>query len=222
VSMYVHLVVGIFEFLSIGYQYAYSHQFGIYGVSQVGKTTLNNQLRTRGEVPNIKERTVGKSRTSRKIIKMHGHTKVMKSTDIGGETKYWDLWLQDIEKRKVKYVIFMIDDRHLTHKFNNEQLWAWEYLIKILTDNNWSNGKRKKNRDYPKHISIWANKYDLWKEKYEHDGPIEKHPIFLPFQSGLEQLQDRGVPCSKFIVSAKSDPDMVYRGIMTMFGGVTL
>ncbi len=48
--------------------------FGIYGVSQVGKTTLNHQLRTRGEVPDIKKRTVGLQRASRKQLKYHiGH-----------------------------------------------------------------------------------------------------------------------------------------------------
>ena len=40
--------------------------FGIYGATRVGKTTLHQQLRTRGEVPNIKERTVGRERATRK------------------------------------------------------------------------------------------------------------------------------------------------------------
>ena len=34
--------------------------FGVYGATKVGKTTLHHQLRTRGEVPTIKERTVEK------------------------------------------------------------------------------------------------------------------------------------------------------------------
>ena len=63
--------------------------FGIYGASKVGKTTLQRQLRTRGEVPEIKERTVGRERASRKTIKIDGDQHTIKTADIGGETVYW-------------------------------------------------------------------------------------------------------------------------------------
>ena len=76
--------------------------------------------------------------------------------------------------------------------------------------------KKKKDKDFPIAVGIWANKFDLWKDKYEHNGAIDKHPIFEPFKLGMQRLQDRGIPCFKYIVSAKSDPEMVYRGIMTM------
>ena len=32
----------------------------------------------------------------------------------------------------------------------------------------------------------------------------------------MSKLNDRGIPCFKYIVSAKSDSEMVYRGIATM------
>ena len=44
--------------------------FGVYGASQVGKTTLHHQLRTRGEDPDIQERTVGRERATRKLLKL--------------------------------------------------------------------------------------------------------------------------------------------------------
>ena len=50
----------------------------------------------------------------------------------------------------------------------------------------------------------------------EHDGPIEKHPIFSAFRDGMQRLNDKGIPCHKYIVSAKSDSEMVYRGVLTM------
>lgn len=59
-------------------------------------------------------------------------------------------------------------------------------------------------------------KYDLWKDRYEHDGPIESHPIFAAFREGMQKLNDKGIPCHKYIVSAKSDSEMVYRGVLTM------
>ena len=61
-------------------------------VLRVGKTTLHNQLRTRGEVADIKKRTVGLQRATRKSVKIDGDARTLKTADIGGESKYWDLW----------------------------------------------------------------------------------------------------------------------------------
>ena len=44
----------------------------------------------------------------------------------------------------------------------------------------------------------------------------KEHPIFEPFKNGMSKLNDAGIPCFKYIVSAKSDSEMVYRGILTM------
>ena len=43
-----------------------------------------------------------------------------------------------------------------------------------------------------------------------------KHPIFDTFQDGIQRLNDKGIPTYRYIVSAKSDSEMVYRGITTM------
>jgi len=48
------------------YKKVHAINFGVYGATMVGKTTLSHQLRTRGEVPQINQRTVGKHRASRK------------------------------------------------------------------------------------------------------------------------------------------------------------
>ena len=43
----------------LGLQKVHAINFGVYGATMVGKTTLHHQLRTRGEVPTIqKERLV--------------------------------------------------------------------------------------------------------------------------------------------------------------------
>ena len=109
----------------------------------------------------------------------------------------------------------MIDDRHLK-KGNMEHQIAWKFLIDLLCSKKWSNGKKKKRDEYPVAVSIWANKYDLWKDRHEYKGDIKDHPIFEAFKYGMRQLNDRGIPTFKYIVSAKSDPEMVYRGIFTM------
>jgi GTPase SAR1 family protein len=202
------------------YQRLHALNFGVYGASKVGKTTLHHQLRTRGEVPNIAERTVGLKRTTRKVVKIDKDSRTIKTADVGGQTYYWDAWKTDMMNRSVRYIIFMIDDRHLNEAYNLDNQLGWQFMVDTVCDEYWrlnkNKSKKKKEKDFPVAVGIWANKYDLWKAKYEHNGSIEKHPIFEPFKLGMQRLQDRGIPCFKYIVSAKSDPEMVYRGIMTM------
>ena len=202
------------------YRRIHAINFGVYGASKVGKTTLHKQLRTRGEVPNIKDRTKGLGRASRKIIKIDKDSRTIKTADVGGQSHFWEEWRNDLLRRKVKYIIFMIDDRHLSEAYNLEHHLGWQYLVDMVCDDYWrmSRGKtkKKKDKDFPIAVGIWANKFDLWKDKYEFNGNIDHHPIFEPFRLGMQRLQDRGIPCFKYIVSAKTSPEMVYRGIMTM------
>ena len=190
--------------------------FGVYGATMVGKTTLSHQLRTRGEVQQINERTVGLHRPTRKTIKIDGDMHTIRSSDIGGEAIYWKEWAKDMRIRKPKYIIFMIDHRHLDSGVNLDHQVAWKFLVDVIINDRWPNGKKKKEKDYPLAVGIWANKYDIWGEKHKSKKSIEKHEIFEPFKYGMRQLNDKGIPCFKYIVSAKSYPEMVYKGITTM------
>ena len=217
-SVMTGFVIICIEQLGLLWKKINPHAVGVYGATQVGKTTLHHQLRTRGDVPEIKERTVGRERALRKTIKIDGDQHTIKTSDIGGETTYWNEWLYDMRKRKVEYIIFMIDDRHLTKHFDIEQQLCWTFLVDTICSPYWDtvNKKYKKSdKDYPKAVGIWANKYDLWKDKYEYK-EIQQHPIFQAFRDGANKLNDKGIPTYKYIVSAKSDSEMVYRGISTM------
>ena len=198
------------------YKRIHAINFGVYGATRVGKTTLHHQLRTRGEVPDIKKRTVGLHRGTRKTIKLDGETHTLKTADVGGESFYWKEWIKDMRKRKVNYIIFMIDHRHLESSANLDHQLAWKFLVDSICSSTWPDGKKKKEADYPMGIGIWANKYDLWGKKYSHEGEIQDHPIFEPFKYGMQRLNDKGIPTFKYIVSAKSQPEMVYRGVTTM------
>tara|TARA_R100001463_G_scaffold1194_6_gene5273 strand:+ start:17001 stop:17663 length:663 start_codon:yes stop_codon:yes gene_type:complete len=198
------------------YKKIHAINFGVYGATMVGKTTLHHQLRTRGEVPQIKERTVGVHRPTRKTVKIDGDVHTLKTADMGGESIYWRQWLRDIKKRRVKYIIFLIDHRHLDSQANLDHQLAWKFLVDGICSTTWPNGKKKKTEEYPLAIGLWANKYDMWGKKYKHDGDIEDHPIFEPFHYGMQKLNERGIPTFKYIVSAKSQPEMVYRGVTTM------
>tara|TARA_R100001440_G_scaffold577_7_gene1847 strand:+ start:12471 stop:13133 length:663 start_codon:yes stop_codon:yes gene_type:complete len=198
------------------YKKIHAINFGVYGATMVGKTTLSHQLRTRGEVPTIQERTVGKHRASRKTIKIDGESHTVRSADIGGEAIYWKEWEKDMRERRVKYVIFMIDHRHLDSNSNLDHQLAWKFLVDTIISDRWSNGKKKRDSDFPMAVSIWANKYDIWGEKHKSEKEIDEHEIFEPFKYGMRKLNDKGIPCFKYIVSAKSQPEMVYKGITTI------
>ena len=98
----------------------------------------------------------------------------LRTSDIGGEAIYWKEWAKDMRIRKVKYVIFMIDHRHLDKGGNLDHQVAWKFLVDTITSDRWPNGKKKKEADYPMAVSIWANKYDIWGDKYKSDAPIDK------------------------------------------------
>ena len=217
-SVLAGFAVVVIEATVAFYKRIHAINFGIYGATMVGKTTLHHQLRTKGEVPEIKQRTVGKERATRKTVKLDGETHTLKTADIGGEAIYWKEWVKDIRIRKVKYIIFVIDHRHLDNNSNLDHQVAWKFLVDTIVSNTWPTGRKKKETDYPMAVGIWANKYDIWGEKYPlpEGRTIDKHEIFEPFKYGMRQLNDKGIPCFKYLVSAKSDPEMVYRGVMTM------
>ena len=80
----------------------------------------------------------------------------------------------------------------------------------LIVDNFFDNFKDIEKAFY-QHEFFDREKYPL-----EEGETIDKHKIFEPFKYGMRQLNDKGIPCFKYIVSAKSDPEMVYRGVMTM------
>jgi hypothetical protein len=217
-SVMAGFVIVVIEKIGLLWKKINPHAFGIYGATQVGKTTLHHQLRTRGDVPIIKKRTVGRHRPLRKTIKIDGDTHTIKTADVGGENLYWGDWIQDMKARQVRYIIFMIDDRHLAKHIDIEQQLCWKFLVDSICSPYWDmihKKHKKKRHDYPIALGIWANKFDLWQDTYPYKD-IQDHPIFETFSDGMRRLNDKGIPTHKYIVSAKSDSEMVYRGITTM------
>ena len=83
-SLMTGFVILMAEQVSLFWKKVHAIPFGVYGATQVGKTTMHHQLRTRGEVPDIKDRTVGRNRATRKTIKIDGDQHTIKTSDIGG------------------------------------------------------------------------------------------------------------------------------------------
>ena len=105
------------------YDYWKPRRVGIYGPTEVGKTTLDMYMTTPGEMEELgeKHRTthfkklIGSDYVlpmpTRKRIRYEGKKRVVHSSDIGGERKFWSLWVDDMVDRQVEGIIFMFDDR---------------------------------------------------------------------------------------------------------------
>ena len=87
-----------------------SRRIGIYGASMVGKTTLDRYMTTPGEMEEIPvdERTDHFKlltryilpKPTRKRLRWQGERRVVHSSDIGGEDRFWNLWIDDMVSRQ--------------------------------------------------------------------------------------------------------------------------
>ena len=93
---------------------------GIYGAGMVGKTTLDRFMTTPGEMEDIpeEERTMHRKmlgkykmpKPTRKRVSWKGHKRVVFSSDVGGQERFWNLWIDDMVNRQVEAVVYMFDD----------------------------------------------------------------------------------------------------------------
>ena len=193
------------------------HRVGIYGYWGTGKTTLNRQISTPGELEviehddeetstyhayNQKQKKYVLPAPSTKRVKLHANELVAASrtivtTDIGGHDEYFDLWLEDMVTRKVQIVIWLIDHRHLQDPNNTSQQEAFTKFVDCLVTGKYpfkSRKLRRMARGYrPKIVGLVANKADLWVDNKWMDhyqtARIGDHQIFSPFREDLMRIQ---------------------------------
>jgi len=207
------------------------HRFGVYGVYATGKTTLDTYLSIPGEIydPEQQEKSTQHAYNKRKAqyklpppqlkkvrysINERVAVRTIQSSDIGGQAKYWPLWLRDMVSRDVEIIVFLIDHRHLIDGTNVEQLEAFNYVIDALVSRNYpmdTRRGRKKSKGYsPRLFALVANKADMWllnsddpiwMERWKTD-QLEEHPIYDPFRQGLDRLRRAGIPNIKRSISA--------------------
>mgnify|MGYP005991309261 FL=1 len=207
------------------------HKVGIYGVWGTGKTTLNRQISTSGELE-IDELEEAKTSThhsysqkkkkyilpppSTKRVRLNASetivaSRTLSATDLGGHEEYFELWLEDMITRRVEIVIWLIDHRHLQHPEDNSQRDAFKKFVDVLISGNYpfKNRKlRKMARGYkPKLLAVVANKADIWLDDSWTTGAQKKqigqHPIFVPFTQDLVRLQrNLMIPTLKRSISA--------------------
>ena len=136
--------------------------------------------------------------------------KTLNSTDIGGQMKYFDLWLEDMVGRDVECVIWVIDHRHLLDPKDQSQQLAFSRFVEAIVTGDYGftdkalNKKAKKYK--PLVVGLVANKADLWLdelwEKHWKTTRMNEHPIFQPFIRDLARLQACQIPTLKRPISA--------------------
>jgi hypothetical protein len=199
-------------------------QVGVYGASESGKTTLDMQMTTRGEIRPLGEedRThhrknwLGREKMptiTRKRVKSDGMKgRVVISRDLGGHTEYHGMWLRDMIQRKVKTVVVVIDDRHLRNDQNVDNQVALGFLVDALSKNTVPKGlsirARLRAKKYaPSRIILLANKADEWMSDEDYllwqKGIIARHKIFDVFRNDLYRLQKMHIPVHMDAMSAR-------------------
>lgn len=227
---------GMWEVIRGSRQYV-PHSVGVYGASMTGKTTLDRQLTTQGEVRPLGEddRTHHRKKRGKYImptathkrIKSSGLKKTVVSRDLGGHVEYQSTWLRDMWERKVKTIVVVLDHRHLDDNTNTDNQVALSYLIRSLRNQTRPKGlglKRIFQRRYmPRRIIILMNKADLWmdEEGFElwEKGFIVRHSVFDTFRQSLYDLQEMNVPVRIDACSASigwNVDEAIFRGLMDL------
>ena len=213
----------LWQLLSHGSTYV-PYQVGVYGASETGKTTLDMQLTTKGEIRPLgdSDRThhnkswLGRERmpeATRKRVKSDGiKSRTVISRDVGGHKEYHGMWLRDMIERKVKTIVVVIDHRHLKDARNTDNQVALGFLVEALSNKTVPKGlsirARLRAKKYtPTRIILVANKADQWMEDEDfylwERGLIARHTVFDVFRNTLYQLQGMQIPVHLDATSAR-------------------
>lgn len=215
---------GFWQLLIHGRTYV-PRQVGVYGATETGKTTLDQQLTTKGEIRELGEaerthhfkkkllRNIKKlPPPTTKRVKSQGLEKTVVSRDIGGHIEYHSMWLRDMIERKVGTVIVVVDHRHLLKASDISNQTALGYLVQSFAEHTIPRGlslrARFRAKKYaPKRILLLANKADEWMDDNGYDlwekGFISRHPIFDVFREDLYKLHAMGIPVRMDAISAR-------------------
>lgn len=210
------------------------HSVGVYGASQTGKTTLDRQLTTQGEIRPYGEddrthHTLRRGKyilpeATHKRIRSRGMKRTIVSRDIGGHVEYHSTWLRDLWLRKVKTIVVVMDHRHMEDPANTDNQVALSYLVTSLQNQTRPKGlglRRIFQRRYmPQRIILLMNKADEWmnQETYSQweQGFILRHPIFDAFRQTLYEIQEMKIPLRADACSAAvgwNVDEAIFRGL---------
>jgi len=189
-----------------------------------GKTTLDRYLTTPGEMEDIgiDERTKhfkvpGLNRfllpnPTRKRVTWKGDKRVVFSADIGGQERFWNLWIDDMVNRQVEAIVFLFDHRaNMGGDAAVQAVGGFKYLVDAVLHRqyryrnlkSWVRGKKY----VPKIVMLVANKADQWWDDSANilwqQQRLGEHKVFDPFREELIRLQKAGIPTKRGMMATK-------------------
>tara|TARA_X000001388_G_scaffold31339_1_gene22213 strand:+ start:6635 stop:7360 length:726 start_codon:yes stop_codon:yes gene_type:complete len=205
------------------YHFLKPRRVGVYGPTMVGKTTLDRFMTTPGEMEDVEDRTLHPKRlighghvlprASRKRVRWENERRVVQSTDLGGQQRFWNLWLNDMVERRVEIVIFLTDDRALgkENKGYIDVVGGLEFLTDAVIERRWKYrtiASRLRGKRYaPKQIWVIANKADIWWDDKANllwqSQRLREHHIFNAHRPAMVRLQKAGIPCRVNMMATK-------------------
>ena len=195
---------------------------GVYGASLVGKTTLDRYMTTPGEMEEIPldartshTRLLGRfllPKATRKRVSWKGQKRVVYSSDVGGEERFWNLWIDDMVNRSVEAVVYMFDERAFSGGEEAiKQIGGFKFLVDCLVNRQYRYRNlraRWRGKKYtPKLVMLVANKADRFFDEnaailWQQDR-IGEHKIFDPFRDDLIRLQKAGIPTRRSFMATR-------------------
>ena len=217
-------LVGGVVFAKEFYHYWKPRRVGVYGPTMVGKTTLDRYMTTPGEMEEIplSERTKhfkvpGINRfllpnPTRKRVAWKGDKRVVYSSDIAGEERFWNLWIDDMVNRQVEAIIFLFDNRTTLGGDSAVQaVGGFKFLVDSILHRQYryrNFRSRLRGKKYvPKTIMLVANKADEWWDEQANilwqQQRLGEHKMFDPFRDDLVRLQKAGVPTKRGMMATR-------------------
>ena len=195
---------------------------GVYGASLVGKTTLDRYMTTPGEMEEIPldartshTRLLGRfllPKATRKRVSWKGQKRVVYSSDVGGEERFWNLWIDDMFNRNVEEVVYMFDERAFSGGEEAiKQIGGFKFLVDCLVNRQYRYRNlraRWRGKKYtPRLVMLVANKADRFFDEnaailWQQDR-IGEHKIFDPFRDDLIRLQKAGIPTRRSFMATR-------------------
>ena len=218
-----HLLMGSAQIATYVYRILRPHKVAIYGPSLAGKTTLDQYLTVPGEIDPIpvelrtthpvKRGKFQMPHSTKKQVRYKGDRVPITSTDIGGQSQYWNMWAEDMIDRKANIIFFVVDDRIAwSQPAMQEAVAGFKYLTDIIVNHKYPTTfsrsmKRKAKKYKPSVVCLLLNKMDVWwdaqSQKIWDAGLKRQHPMVAPFQEDMRRLRKSAVATNVEAISAQ-------------------
>jgi hypothetical protein len=218
-----HILMGTAQVANLIYRILRPYRVGIYGSSLAGKTTLDQYMTVPGDIDPIplqlrtshpvKHGAFKMPHGSKKQIRWKGERIPITSTDIGGQTQYWNMWAEDIIDQDRQVIFYVIDERISQSPYVAAEMVAgFQYLVDIIVGKKYpstfSRKMRRKAKKYkPKVVCLLINKMDLWWDNEAQHmwglGLKRQHKMVLPFQNELRRLRRAAIPTNVEAIAAQ-------------------